>query len=57
MAKALGKRGADVVVATPGRLMELIVEEKTDLQSRCTFLVVDEAGRGVRGGPFRSFSS
>ena len=45
MAKALGKPGADVVAATPGRMMELVAENAADLQDRCTFLVVDEADR------------
>ncbi|KAJ1445273.1 P-loop containing nucleoside triphosphate hydrolase protein [Pelagophyceae sp. CCMP2097] len=45
MGRALAGRGADVAVATPGRLMELVRDGKADLQSRCTFLVVDEADR------------
>ena len=44
MAKALGA-GADLVVATPGRLIELVGSGCTDLHSRCTFVVVDEADR------------
>ena len=45
MARELKKAGSDVVVATPGRMMEFIQEQVVDLQARCTFLVVDEADR------------
>ena len=45
MARELKKAGSDVVVATPGRMMEFIQEQVVDLQERCTFLVVDEADR------------
>ena len=45
MGVALAKRGADVAVATPGRLIELITSSATELQSRCAFVVVDEADR------------
>ncbi|KAH8076688.1 DEAD box polypeptide 42 [Aureococcus anophagefferens] len=45
MGKALQRRGADVAVATPGRLIELVADGTTELQSRCSFLVVDEADR------------
>ncbi|GAU96447.1 hypothetical protein RvY_07892 [Ramazzottius varieornatus] len=41
--KAL-KEGAEIVVATPGRLMDLIKSKATNLQ-RVTFLVLDEADR------------
>lgn len=44
MGKAL-REGGDVCVATPGRLIELANEIKDLLQSRCTFLCVDEADR------------
>ena len=36
--------GCDLVVATPGRLMDLLVEGQLTM-NRCTFLVVDEADR------------
>ncbi|XP_063693300.1 uncharacterized protein LOC134825090 [Bolinopsis microptera] len=36
--------GADLVVATPGRLIDLLNMGKTNLQ-RCTYLVMDEADR------------
>lgn len=45
MARELKKVGSDVVVATPGRMMEFVAEEVADLQARCSFLVVDEADR------------
>jgi len=38
------KEGAEIVIATPGRLMELIRSNATNLQ-RCSFVVLDEADR------------
>ncbi len=38
------RRGAEVVVATPGRLLDLLARRVTNLQ-RVTFLVLDEADR------------
>lgn len=35
----------EIVVATPGRLNDLLAAKVTNLASRCTFLVVDEADR------------
>lgn len=43
MVKAL-KEGPQIVVATPGRLIELIKSKATNLQ-RCTMVVLDEADR------------
>ena len=43
MAKAL-REGAEIVVATPGRLMELIASNATNMK-RVSFLVLDEADR------------
>ena len=43
MAQAL-KNGAEIVIATPGRLIELIRSKATNLQ-RTTMLVLDEADR------------
>ena len=37
-------RGVDVVIATPGRIIDFIESGKTSLD-RCTFLVIDEADR------------
>ena len=36
--------GCDLVVATPGRLMDLLADRRLTLK-RCTFLVLDEADR------------
>ena len=33
----------EIVIATPGRLIDLIKKKAFTLQSRCTFLVIDEA--------------
>jgi len=41
--KAL-KAAPEIVIATPGRLIDLIHDKATNLQ-RCTFLVLDEADR------------
>ncbi len=38
------KAGTDIIVATPGRLMELIQKKATNLD-RCTYVVVDEADK------------
>jgi ATP-dependent RNA helicase DDX5/DBP2 len=38
------RRGADIYIATPGRLLDFLKEESITL-SRCTFLVLDEADR------------
>ncbi|KAL1523138.1 hypothetical protein AB1Y20_018093 [Prymnesium parvum] len=38
------RKAPEVVVATPGRLTELLAKKKTEL-SRCTYVVVDEADR------------
>ncbi|VDN20329.1 unnamed protein product [Gongylonema pulchrum] len=38
------ERGVDIVIATPGRLMDFLEAGKTDLR-RCTYLVLDEADR------------
>mmetsp|Transcript_15877 Transcript_15877/g.23910 ORF Transcript_15877/g.23910 Transcript_15877/m.23910 type:complete len:785 (-) Transcript_15877:35-2389(-) len=43
MAKAL-KEAPEIVIATPGRLMELISNKSTNLK-RCTMVVLDEADR------------
>ena len=37
-------RGVDVVIATPGRLMDLLNTNSTNLK-RVTYLVLDEADR------------
>ena len=33
----------EIVIATPGRLIDMIKKKSFDLQSRCSFLVIDEA--------------
>ncbi|KRX01164.1 P-loop containing nucleoside triphosphate hydrolase [Pseudocohnilembus persalinus] len=38
------KAGTDIIVATPGRLMEMIQKKATNLL-RCTYVVVDEADK------------
>ncbi|KAK2171581.1 hypothetical protein NP493_1041g01033 [Ridgeia piscesae] len=38
------ERGAEIVIATPGRLIDLLEAGKTNLR-RCTYLVMDEADR------------
>uniref|UniRef100_A0A0N4U579 RNA helicase n=1 Tax=Dracunculus medinensis TaxID=318479 RepID=A0A0N4U579_DRAME len=38
------QRGVDLVIATPGRLMDFLTAGKTSLK-RCTYLVLDEADR------------
>ncbi|CAF0809504.1 unnamed protein product [Brachionus calyciflorus] len=38
------RRGADIYIATPGRLIDFVKENQISL-SRCTFLVLDEADR------------
>ncbi|VDM95872.1 unnamed protein product [Thelazia callipaeda] len=38
------ERGVDIIIATPGRLMDFLELGKTDLR-RCTYLVLDEADR------------
>lgn len=35
----------EIVVATPGRLLDFLNDEVVDLSNRCTFLVIDEADR------------
>ncbi len=42
--KALFRKGVDIVIATPGRLLDHISQETVDL-SRVDFLVLDEADR------------
>jgi ATP-dependent RNA helicase DDX5/DBP2 len=38
--------GVEIVIATPGRLLDLLVNKKTNLR-RCSYLVLDEADRMV----------
>lgn len=38
------ERGAEICIATPGRLIDLLESNKTNLR-RCTYLVLDEADR------------
>lgn len=38
------KGGVELVVATPGRLMEMIQKKATNLR-RCTYIVIDEADK------------
>jgi ATP-dependent RNA helicase DDX5/DBP2 len=40
------ERGAEVVIATPGRLIDILERGFTNLR-RCTYLVLDEADRMV----------
>lgn len=37
-------RGVELVIATPGRLLDFLESERTNL-CRCTYLVLDEADR------------
>jgi len=38
------KKGAHIVIATPGRLMDFLDSYKTNMK-RCTYLCLDEADR------------
>lgn len=38
------ENGVEIVIATPGRLLDFLESHKTDLK-RCTYLVLDEADR------------
>lgn len=38
------ERGVEIVIATPGRLIDFLESGKTNLK-RCTYLVLDEADR------------
>ena len=40
----VGASGAEICIATPGRLIDLLEDNKTNLR-RTTYLVVDEADR------------
>lgn len=42
--KALLKKGVDIIIATPGRLLDLISQDSLDL-SKIEFLILDEADR------------
>jgi len=37
-------RGVELVIATPGRLLDFLESERTNM-CRCTYLVLDEADR------------
>ena len=37
------KRGVEIVIGTPGRVIELVRKKAFSLQTRCSYLVVDEA--------------
>ncbi len=57
--RRLVTRGADIIVATPGRLWDLITEDE-GLQAqvkRVQFLVVDEADRMIENGHFAELES
>lgn len=41
------QRGCEIVIATPGRLIDFLSQESTNLK-RCSYLVLDEADRMVR---------
>lgn len=56
--KAL-KAGCEIVVATPGRLLDMLTDQATNMR-RCTFLVLDEADRMFSlgfGNPYCKSSS
>jgi ATP-dependent RNA helicase DDX42 len=36
------RSGVDIIVATPGRLIEMVKKKATNMQ-RCTYVVLDEA--------------
>ena len=38
------KQGVEILIATPGRLMEMIKKQATNMR-RCTYLVIDEADK------------
>lgn len=38
------KAGVEILIATPGRLMEMVQKKATNLK-RCTYVVIDEADK------------
>ncbi len=39
------KAGVEILIATPGRLIDMITKKATNLWSRCTYVVIDEADK------------
>lgn len=50
------QRGCEIVIATPGRLIDFLESGQTNLK-RCTYLVLDEADRMLDMGKFFHLNS
>ena len=51
------RRGVDILVATPGRLLDHIQQRTVDLSARSRFLVLDEADRMLDMGFIREMDA